>query len=166
VNWYALHVQSCQERTVALKLERSAIESFYPHILKKSKDKRRDIEQKFMPGYVFAHFRLEERGPIVAIPQVVRILGWGNHAAAIPDSEVAAVRQILSFPKLVMPSDFFTAGQRVRVKYGPLVGLEGLIVQRKKHCRIVVSIETVGRSIAAEVDADSLEFLAPAQQAA
>lgn len=165
MSWYALHVRSNYEHLVAVQLERAGVEAFYPHMLEPSRDRRREIEKKFMPGYVFGHFELSERTPIVAIPQVVRILGWGARPAAIPDDEIEGVRKIVSFPKIVTPGEceYVAEGDLVRVCRGPLTGLEGFVVHRKNSTRIVVSVTMLGRSIAAEVDRGSLELLQQAK---
>jgi transcription antitermination factor NusG len=156
VNWYALHVRSNNEHQVAEKLEYAGIEAFYPFKLEMSRDKRREIEKKFMPGYVFGRFSLQDKTPVVAIPQVVSILGWGRHAVAIPDFEIEAVRKIVSFPSDVKACEYLAEGALVRVKWGALAGLEGYVIRAKKN-QIVVSVTMLGRSISARVDPDSLE---------
>lgn len=160
LNWYALHVRSNFEHLVALQLAGCGIEAFYPHMTARSKDKKRDIDVKFMPGYVFGHFDLAEKTPVIAIPQVVSILGWGRHAAPVADDEVAAVKLIVSFPALApLPCAYVSAGDRVRVRGGPLAGLEGYVMFSKSIARVIVSVPMLARSISAEVDADSLELL-------
>lgn len=159
--WYALHVRPSQEHLVELQLAQLDLESFYPHITNRSKDKRRDVELKFMPGYVFSRFDMATRTPVVRIPQVVSIIGIGTHAVAIPDVEIEAVRKIVSFPKLVMPCEFVPVGKEVEVLAGPLKGLRGIVAYHKNSTRVIVSIAMLARSISAEVDADSLRLLEP-----
>jgi transcription antitermination factor NusG len=158
MNWYALHVRSNHEHLVAEKLEYAGVEAFYPHKSERSRDDRRDVEKKFMPGYVFARFDLAEKTEIVAIPQVVNILGWGKHAVSIPDYEIDAVRKIISFPSDAEPCEFYAAGARVRVKWGPLAGLEGYVIRSQRKTQVVVSVTMLARSISAQVEADSLEL--------
>jgi transcription antitermination factor NusG len=43
-------------------------------------------------------------------------------------------------------------GHRVRVKYGPLAGTQGILVRRKDKFRVVLSIDLIMRSVAVEVD--------------
>jgi transcription antitermination factor NusG len=164
VNWFGLHVRSNHEYLVALRLERAGIESFYPHLVHKSKDNKRDTELKFMPGYVFARFDIEEKTPVVEIEQVVSILGVGRHAIAIPDVEIAAVKLITSFPELnPSPCSYLAEGDRVRVLSGPLRDLEGYVCFVKNTRRLVISVTMMARSISAEVDGDSLALLERAE---
>jgi transcription antitermination factor NusG len=158
MNWYALHVRSCQEHAVAQKLANAGIEAFYPFRRVKSADKRRSVEQRFMPGYVFARFDLENDTPVVAIHQVVGIVGAGRHAIAIPDFEIEQVKRIVSLPEATA-CEHFIAGDRVRVRYGLLVGLEGYVLRWKKKAWVVVTLAGIERSIRAEVDPLSLESI-------
>jgi len=96
---------------------------------------------------------------------VVGILGFNHLAVAIPDIEIDSVRKIVSFPKLATPCDFLAAGDKVRVRYGPLTGLEGSVLRWKKKAWIVVSLTAAERSIKAEVDPLSLEFIGHAKAA-
>jgi transcription antitermination factor NusG len=124
MNWYALHIRSNCEHLVALKLTADGIENFYPHVVTKSRDGRREIEKKFMPGYVFCCFDLAQRTHIVAITQVVGILGSGRHAVAIPKDEIESVRQIVSSNE-AEPCPYFSTGQKVRVDRRLVRGARG-----------------------------------------
>lgn len=161
--WYALHVKPQSESLVAEKLDRIGLEGYYPHLVEKAaKNPRRSIERKFFPGYVFGHFAFAERGHVTEIPQVVSILGFGTHAISIPDAEVEAVRQMVSAPAAlttVTECVYVGAGDRVRVRRGPLAGLEGYVAYAKNTARVIVSVSMLQRSISAEVDTDSLTVI-------
>ena len=70
----------------------------------------------------------------------VGILGFGDHAVSIPEVEIAAVKLIVSFPKLAQPCAYVATGDRVRVRSGPLRGLEGYVCYLKSITRIIVSV--------------------------
>lgn len=161
MNWYALHVRSNFEKLVALQLERVGIEPFYPHLLVKSKDNRREVERKFFPGYVFGHFDFRDRQPVLEIPQVVKILGWdARHPVAIPDQEIEAVRTMVNAPvSNIEPYPYMSEGDRIQVAKGPLAGLDGFVVYVKNRARVVVSVTMLARSISAEVDAMDLTLV-------
>jgi transcription antitermination factor NusG len=147
------------ERLVSLQLGDAGIEHFYPHVVERSRDHRRNIERRFMPGYVFSRFELGNKAPVVAIQQVVSILGWALKPAAIPSGEIEAIQKIVSFPSESKPAEcaFLAEGTRVQVIRGPLRGLEGFVVYAARSARVVVSVQMLGRSISAEVAADALQ---------
>jgi transcription antitermination factor NusG len=167
--WYALYCRSSQERIVVDRLASAGIDAFYAHRVETvpahRKDGTREIERKFFPGYVFAKFDLMKgTRAVIEIPQVVSILGWGNRPIPIPDFEVEAVRLLASTPevKAATACPFVTAGDRVRVKHGPLHGLEGFVVYTKGMARVIVTLTMLARSICAEVDTEAVELLGPA----
>jgi len=159
--WYALHVRSQHEHLVSDQLFYAGIEALYPHVVGRSKDGRRDVETKFFPGYVFGHFDIDAKTPVMAIPQIVSILGWGTHAVAIPDFEIAAVRLIVEAPVFVAvtPCPYVAEGDRVRVLRGPLRGLEGYVAYSKTATRVIVSVSMLARSISVDVDTSYLHLI-------
>ena len=59
----------------------------------------------------------------------------------------------------VEPHIFLTDGDRVRIKAGPLTGLEGIVSRKKDALRLVLSVQMLGRSAAVEIDACMIERL-------
>jgi transcription antitermination factor NusG len=54
----------------------------------------------------------------------------------------------------VEPWPFVREGQPVTIAYGPLAGVDGLVLKIKKQYRLVVSITLLQRSISVEIDRD------------
>lgn len=50
------------------------------------------------------------------------------------------------------PCAYLREGQRVRVTYGPLEGLEQILVKKKNQCRVVISVTMLQRSISVEIE--------------
>ena len=48
----------------------------------------------------------------------------------------------------------------MRVRSGPLQGLEGIIRRSKDKCRVVFSLDLIMRSVAVEVDEADVELVA------
>ena len=59
------------------------------------------------------------------------------------------------------PHPFLSDGDTVRVMSGPLAGIEGIVVRKKDVWRLVISVQMLGRSAAAEIDASSIERVQP-----
>jgi transcription antitermination factor NusG len=90
----------------------------------------------------------------------VRLVSFNGHPAPMPDKEIEDLRDRLSIAGRVEPHPYLSVGRQVRVRSGPLKGLEGVIQRAKDRCRIVVSIHLIMRSVAVEVDECDLDFLA------
>ncbi len=63
----------------------------------------------------------------------------------------------------VEPHPFLNCGDLVRVKTGALKGLEGFLVRKKGLTRLIISVSLLERSVAAEVDAGTVERVADSQ---
>lgn len=79
--------------------------------------------------------------------------------APIPEVEIQAIRRAVESPLGVEPHPFLRRGDWVRIKSGPLAGIEGILIRRKSSYRLILSAELLQKSIAVEVDAFSVEPL-------
>jgi transcription antitermination factor NusG len=80
------------------------------------------------------------------------MVGDRDRPLPIDESELAAVRKMVTSKSAVEPWPFLRIGQRVRVHRGPLAGIEGILLQVKSSYRLVVSVTLLGRSVASEID--------------
>jgi transcription antitermination factor NusG len=156
--WYALTVKPNHERAAAQALESKELETFVPMYRSRRRwsDRIKELELPLFAGYVFCRFRSAERARILSTPGVNSVVGFGNRPAPVDDGEIRAVRTLVASGLPVGPWPFLRVGERVRVNAGPLCGVEGILTQVKDAWRVVVSIELLQRSIAAEVDRDAL----------
>lgn len=159
--WYAVYTCANHERSVADQLMSREVENFLPQYesVRRWKDRKVRLRLPLFPGYVFVHLALQNRLRVLQVPGVVRLVGFDGHPVAVPDEEVAQVRRFLNEGLQVEPHRYLQAGRRVRVRTGPLAGIEGIFLRAKNKCRIVVSMDPIMRSIAMEVDAADVEFV-------
>jgi transcription antitermination factor NusG len=47
---------------------------------------------------------------------------------------------------------YLIAGRRIRIKSGPLLGVEGTIVRRKGSVRLIVQVDLIQRAVLLELD--------------
>jgi transcription antitermination factor NusG len=144
---------------VAQQIEERSICCFLPlyRSLRRWKDRRKELELALFPGYVFVRFALEDRLRVLQLPSAVRLVSFNGHPAALPDSEIEELRERLSRGGCLEPHPYLRVGRRVRVRCGPMQGLEGIIVRRKDRCRVVFSLDLIMRSVAVEVDESDVE---------
>jgi len=159
--WYAAYTSANHEKRVAEILRAREVEYFLPvySSLRKWKDRRVQLELPLFPGYLFVHMGLRDRLKILQVPGVAHLVGFGGTPTALPDAEVDALRAGQASGVRAEPHPFLTAGRRVRIKTGPLAGMEGILVQRKGKCRVVISIELIQRSVAVDADAADVEVV-------
>ena len=163
--WHALYTRHQHEKAVAHALSNKGFEAFLPlySATHRWKDRNKQLLLPLFPCYVFLRGGLERRLDILTTPGIHMLITSGGHPAVVPDEEICAVRQLVERGQRLEPHPFLRSGDRVRVKSGPLMGVEGILVRKKNLLRLVVSVEILGKSAAAEVDASMVERINPPQ---
>lgn len=159
VRWYAAHVYSRHEKQVVTQLQERNVDCFLPvyRSVRRWKDRRKELDLVLFPGYVFVHLDIQDRLRVLQLPSVIRFVSFNGHPAPLPDSEIETLSNGLATGICAEPHPYLKVGHRVRVKYGPLAGAEGILVRRKDKCRLVLSVDLIMRSVAVEVDEADVE---------
>jgi len=89
-------------------------------------------------------------------PGVIQVVGIGKSPVPVDDAEIVALQTAVQSGLPRQPWPFLQIGKRVRVEYGPLCGLEGILVDFKGRHRLVLSATLLQRSVAAEADGPSV----------
>lgn len=157
--WFAIYTASHHEKRVAQHLEMKDIETFLPlyRISKRWKNRTTaKLELPIFAGYVFARFSLTQRTRILEVPMVYTIVSSRGSPTPLADEEVAALRAALE-TRQAHPYPYIKIGNRVRVRSGPLAGLEGIVVRTYGGLSVVLTVDMIQKSVAVHVDADELE---------
>ena len=155
--WFAVNTRSQREKMVAFLLHSKGYEEFLPlyETRRRWSDRMKAVEKPLFPGYVFCRFEVEKRLPILLTPGVCCIAGIGKTPLPVEEREIAALQSIVQSGLKPEPWPYLQVGQRVRILRGALEGIEGLLIGVKKHCRLVVSVTLLQRSVAVEIEADA-----------
>lgn len=158
-HWYVLQTCANHEKRVRQQLDLQVVETYLPlyESVRHWKDRRVRRDLPLFPGYLFVRLPLADRLRVLRTPSVVRIVEFGGHAAALPDQEIETLRRGLTRELGIEPYPYLKVGRRVRVRTGPLQGLEGILVRKKNRSRFVISVDLIMRSVAAEIDVAELE---------
>jgi transcription antitermination factor NusG len=141
-------------------MARRSVESFLPlyHSVRNWKNRQAHIELPIFPSYLFIRISLAERIRVLEVPGVVHIVSFGGMPVAVPDEQVESLRMALQLRRSE-PYPYLAAGRRIRIKAGPLQGLEGVVVRHNSHTRIIVSVDFIQRSSSVELWPEDLESL-------
>jgi len=167
--WYAVHTRHQHEKNVVRVLESKGLEVFLPlyTAIHRWKDRNKRLLLPLFPCYLFVRNPEELWQPILSTPGVHSVVGFSKRPATIPWAELEAVRRLVGTDLGAEPHPFLVCGARVRLRAGPLEGIEGLLVRKKTIWKLVISIEMLQRSVAVEVDASMVEpITAPKPQPA
>jgi len=158
--WCALYTRARHEKRVDQRLQERGVESFLPllEVLSRWKDRKKMVQKPLFPGYLFARIAKNQILQVLDVRGVVRILGPDlERPSAVPENEIQAIRTLTENATKVDPYPYLKVGRLVRVKHGPLKGLEGLLVKKQKKQRLVISVSVLGRSVATEISAADVE---------
>ena len=166
--WYALYTRHQHEKTIAEILDCKGFETFLPlcTTVHQWKDRAKTLHLPLFPCYVFLKGGLERRLQILTTPGVLNFVSTAGQPNAIPFSEIEALQRVVASGLRIEAHPFLKSGDRVRIKSGPLTGLEGILARKKNVSRLVLSVEMLGKSAAVEVDAFQVEATNPAASTA
>src|SRR3989441_5150743 len=154
--WFALQVRACYEKTVAAVLNGKGYQWLLPlyKCRRRWSDRIKEVELPLFPGYLFCRFDMQKRLPILTTPGVLLIVGIGKTPVPIDPTEIAAIQTLVKSELPSQPWPFLQIGDRVRINYGALCGLEGILLDLKGNNRFVFSVKFFHRSVV-------VEFIAP-----
>lgn len=159
--WYALRVKSNFESQVALSLRSRSIEEFLPSYKTRSRwsDRFKEIQRPLFPGYLFSYFQIDTQLlEVVKTPGIVQVVSISKGSPTpISQSEIDTIRRIVESTATIKPHPYLNTGDRVRIKRGPLAGLEGILTEFKKQYRLVVSVSMFARSLSVDLESDWIE---------
>ena len=162
-NWYALFTRHQHEKSVAFALSNKNHEVYLPlyRSVRRWQDRAKALWLPLFPCYVFIREGMDRQLQILTTPGLIHIVKWGGRPAIVPKAQLDAVRKIVERCPNVETHPYLQSGDRVRVKSGPLTGLEGILTRKKGVARLVVSMEMLGRSAAVEIDELNAERIGP-----
>lgn len=157
--WFAAYTTARHEKSVASHFAQRSIESFLPLYRKARLWKngcKVTVELPLFPGYIFVRIPKVERVRALQIPGVLWLVSAAGSPIPLPQLEIEALRAAI--PSInCEPHPYLVVGERARIRFGPLAGMEGILLRKKNSLRVVLSLDLITQSVAVEVDADNVE---------
>lgn len=154
--WYAVQVKRNHERLTETHLEHRDYQTFLPTYRSRRRwsDRVKELDMPLFPGYLFCHMDPARRLSVLTSPGVVRVVGIGKTPVPVPDQEINSIRAIVESKLQAGPCAFLQLGEQVRIGYGPLRGLTGLLLAIENQHRLVVGVTLLRRSVAVNIEQD------------
>lgn len=161
--WYAVHCRPMKEWLASASLSSQlGLEVYLPEI----KCRLGDHEglAPFFPRYLFiqADLQVVAKSSINATPGVVKLVSFSETPQPISGSVIEALRERIDRlnEQGGLLQTAFEPGSTVRLRHGPLRGLEAIFVESlEPQDRVRVLIEFLGRQRIAEVPVDALDLV-------
>jgi len=155
--WFGIRVRSRCEFRAHDDLCQRGFEAFLPlcSVRRRWSDRVKTLQAPMFRGYLFCRFALPDRIRVLNAAGVAQIVGYGNIAVPISETEIRSVQTLVASKVACTPWPYLHAGQRVSIDHGPLAGVEGVIIRAESgKPRVVVSVAMLLRSVAAEIERD------------
>lgn len=157
--WWVLYTKARQEKAVARRMFAWEIPFYLPVLGKTTYCRGRKFLARIplFSGYVFLYASDDERLQSLTTNRISRTLSVDDPHTLLHD-----LRQIqsliISGAPLTLESRL-PPGSRVRVRYGPLQGLEGTVLTRRGQTRLLVAVDFLKQGASVDIDDYMVEAL-------
>jgi transcription antitermination factor NusG len=159
--WFAIQTKARHERRVATELEEKGVEAFLPLFseVHQWSDRKRKVELPLFSTYLFVRIGWEQssRVSVLQTNSVFRFVGVRGTGIPIPDEQIDALQTIVREKVPFSPHTFLNLGQKVRIRGGSLDGICGVLSGINDDQSLVVSVDSIQRSLAIRIDGYGVE---------
>lgn len=158
--WWCLHTLPRQEKAVARHLRKEGVAYYLPQAVNETRTpqgrKIRSVAPLFT-SYVFLLGGSTERLAAVKSNRLVTVLEVADQCGLTHD--LRQIHQMLVSGLTVLPEPTMPVGARVRIKSGPLLGMDGTVIRRGKRDQFVAVVKFLGRGATVELEDWQVERL-------
>jgi len=158
--WFAIHTRSRHEKKVADELQQRGITNFLPLVqqVRRWSDRKKIVDFPLFSCYVFVQI-VPTPAARVSVLSSYGVLGFvGPHQGTpILPEQIESIRTLVLNDVHLTPESYIRVGQRVRIRGGALDGVEGVLSGAGKDQKLIVSVDTIQRSISVALEGYEVE---------
>ncbi|MGA2246941.1 MAG: transcription termination/antitermination NusG family protein [Verrucomicrobiota bacterium] len=156
-SWFVAHTRPRREKKLKQYCDREGFSTTLPlyRSVHKYRGKQLVFEKPLFPGYVFLQLSPEQRQPVLQSDHVANLLVVHDQALFI--RQLGEILQALEADLEIYLAPEIGVGTRVKVKSGPLRGMEGWVEQRYGMTTVLLRLDFIGQAAAVKLQADELE---------
>jgi hypothetical protein len=150
--WWAIYTKARQEKALARQLLKWEIPFYLPQVSKESLIRGRRV-RSYIPlfaGYVFLLVSDEQRVRALTTNRISRTLPIVD--AALLCHDLQQIRRLIESGAPLTVERRLSPGQRVRVKAGGMMGLEGTVLSRRGGNRLLVAVNFLQQGASVALD--------------
>ncbi|MCX8109514.1 MAG: antitermination protein NusG [Verrucomicrobiae bacterium] len=159
LRWYVAHTRPRCEKKLVAYCERENLSTTLPcyRSIRRYRGKKVVFYKPLFPGYVFLKILPASRQKVYQSDYVANVLD-------VPDQELfwrqlSDILEALETDYEVRLAPSIGPGRRVRIKYGPLQGMEAWVESRSGFSEVLLRLDFIGQAAAIKIEADALELL-------
>jgi len=158
LEWFVAHTLPRREKKLQEYCQREGILVTLPccRVVHKYLRKNVVFSKPLFPGYVFLQLGSGQRQPVVQSDHVANLLVVHDQALFV--QQLQGILQALESKLEVRLAPEIREGLKVRIKSGPLRGLEGWVERRQGMTTVLLRLDFIGQAAAVDMEADQLEL--------
>ncbi len=157
--WYVAHTRPRCEKKVRDYCWRKNLAAVLPcyRAAHKYRGKTVVFLKPLFPGYVFIRMPTERRGLVLQSDHVANLLEV--HDQELFERQLDEILRALETSLEIRLAPTIGEGARVKIKYGPLRGVEGWVEKRHGMSVVLLRLDFIGQAAAVKLDATELELI-------
>lgn len=158
--WVAFYTLSRREKDLMRKLEATGLPFYAPLVQRRLRSPGGRTRTSFVPlfpGYVFSRVDDEQRRAALATNTIARWIPIVDEEMLLQD--LRSIKRLIDTEQPLTPESRLEPGQQVRVRSGPLLGLEGTVIKRRGGERLQVAVRFLNQGASIELEDVDLERL-------
>jgi transcription antitermination factor NusG len=159
VLWFVAHTRPRCEKKVVEYCTREGISTTLPcfRSAHKYRGKTAVFHKPLFPGYVFLRLGQPQRQKVYQSDYVANLLDVFDQA--LFESQLNDILRALETELEIRVAPEIGQGKRIKIKSGPLRGMEGYVEQRYGLNVVLLRLDFIGQAAAVRVGAEDLELI-------
>lgn len=158
--WVAFYTLSRREKELMRRLEAGGVPFYAPLVKRRLRSpggRTRSSHVPLFPGYVFSRVDDDQRRAALATNTIARWIPILDERMLLGD--LRSIKRLIDANRPLTPESRISPGQHVRVRSGPLSGLEGTVIKRRGEERLQVAVRFLNQGASIELEDVDLERL-------
>ncbi len=156
--WHVAHTRPRREKKLLQFCEREKLAASLPCFAAAHKYRGKTVvfEKPLFPGYVFLNLVAEQHDVVLQSNHLAALLKISDQELFI--RQLDEINRALKTDLEIRLAPDIGEGQRVKIKAGPLRGVEGWVEKRHGVNTVLLRLDFIGQAAAVKMDASDLEL--------
>jgi len=157
--WYAAHTRPRCEKKLLQFCGREKLEASLPcyRSVHKYRGKTAVFQKPLFPGYVFLKISAGQRGTVLQSDHLANLLEIADQDLFV--RQLGEVLRALETDLEIRLAPAINEGLRVKIKSGPLRGVEGWVEKRYGMTTVLLRLDFISQAAAVKLEASDLELI-------
>ncbi len=157
--WYVAHTRPRREKKLLLYCEREKLDArlLCHRSVHKYRGKTAVFRNPLFPGYVFLHIPADKRGVVLQSDHLASLLDVADQDLFV--RQLGEVMRALETDLEIRLAPTIGEGMRVKIKNGPLRGIEGWVEKRHGMTTVLLRLDFISQAAAVKLEATDLELI-------